>query len=404
MISASAAPPDPALLGPPPPRRGPGAGAATFPRITPGAEPGPRNPPDADPVTDPAAKPGGETAPAMPPQRRFGKGHPEDPGSGLAFPPLLPAPEPGPVAASVQAPGEPPSTSGGIGPSPDPALTAPGAAGPAGRLSPVARPASAIRAEPAAQTADAAGPARSQPGHQPRPAPIPAENPASHSRPGATPTPVAPTGTRAGEPQSAIDPESRDSQRRDSQGSGFRSADPLARMTAGSGASSAQSLPFRLESGPSNAPGATASPEPGAQPATSAAPLSEAGASVVHQGADVVIGIGSDQRLDVTIATATRQAADRVEAARADLQRDLSALGAEVEAIRVEVRSERAPDAAGQSGHSATAGGQGERQGQAMRDRNERPGEPPLMAAGPQGQLAVRAGLNPSAGRIDRYA
>ncbi|MBS3961231.1 MAG: hypothetical protein KGZ61_05275 [Sandarakinorhabdus sp.] len=396
MISASTAPPDPALLGPPPPRRGPGAGTATFPRITPGAEPGP--------VTDPAPKPGAEATAAMPPQRRFGKGHPEDPGGDLAFPPLLPAPEPGPVAASVQVPGEPPSTPGGFGPSPDPALATPGAAAPAGRPPPVARPASAIRAEPAAQAAEPAGPARPQPGHQTRPAPIPPENPASHIRPGATPTPVAPTGARAGEPQSAIDPESRDSQSRDSQGGGFRSAGPLVRMTAGSSASAAQSLPFRLESGTSNAPGATALPESGVQPATSAAPLSEAGASLVHQGADVVIGIDSDQRLDVTIATATRQAADRVEAARADLQRDLSALGAEVEAIRVEVRSERAPDAAGQSGHSATAGGQSDRQGQAMRDRNERPGEPPMMAAGPQGQLAVRAGLNPNAGRIDRYA
>ncbi len=172
-----------------------------------------------------------------------------------------------------------------------------------------------------------------------------------------------------------------------------------------------QSLPFRLESGAPAAEGAGAQTDAIAEPASPANAAPEAETSVVLQGADVTIGLDSDQRLDVTIATASRQAADRIEAARADLQRDLTALGAEVEAIRVEVRSERAPDGSGQGAASPANGaphGQGERQGHAMRNRNDQQAEHPngqsAPAAGLSGSLRIRIGGNTTIGRVDRYA
>ena len=175
---------------------------------------------------------------------------------------------------------------------------------------------------------------------------------------------------------------------------------------------SQQSLPFRLEPAPGfgAVPADQFAQTQAATPATSAAP--EAGPALPQQGADILIGLDSDQRLDVTIATATRQAADRVEAARADLHRDLSAVGAEVEAIRVEVRGERAPDAQAQGGSLSAAGSQSERQGQAMRNQKDQQGdEHGGQAANAASQAtaqvhrgSIRIGLNSGAGRIDRYA
>jgi len=263
------------------------------------------------------------------------------------------------------------------------------------RATPGARSAPAAQAEPAAHRAEQGGAAHVRPGHQTQLAIAQPSSLATHSKPSSPPSALA--ATNPAQPQL-------ESEGPDSQSAGSRGQGSLARTAPGFSAAAAQSLPFRLETGaPPSEPAAT-QPGPTAEPATASTPLPEAETTVLQQGADVTIGLDSNQRLDVTIATATQQSADRLEAARTDLQRDLAALGAEVEAIRVEVRSERAPDGPGQSGQSATPGGQSERQGQAMRNRNDQSGEPPSMVTGPHSQPAIHIALNPNAGRIDRYA
>ncbi len=185
-------------------------------------------------------------------------------------------------------------------------------------------------------------------------------------------------------------------------------------------AASPESGPFRLEfAAPADARTAD---EPGAQPLpegnAAAAPLGDA--DPLLPGADIVIGLDSEQRLDVLIATRTREAADRVEAARGDLMRDLAALGSEVEAVTVEVRPQRAPDPAtvdalshgsggtlqDRAGAGSQPDGQQQRQeGQSMREQSahpagrghERRALPP--ASGPAGPDAAAIPV-----RVDRYA
>lgn len=102
------------------------------------------------------------------------------------------------------------------------------------------------------------------------------------------------------------------------------------------------SAPFRMESGG----GAETSP------ATEAAPVFELKAAPVlgpkepvGPAPDVRVGIGPDSRLDVTIRTDNAAMRDQLEAASGDLELELAAIGAEVEAITVELRPDREPDA-----------------------------------------------------------
>jgi hypothetical protein len=181
-----------------------------------------------------------------------------------------------------------------------------------------------------------------------------------------------------------------------------------------------QSLPFRLEIVAERGDG----PAAAAAPAAGAAPAEDAAFSKDAPLADVVIGLDSERGLDVTIATGTRQAADRVEAGRGELLRELAALGAEVEAIRVELRPEREPDGGGHGAErgrsdagdatSGTAAGPGRadpggQEGQGMRDRSDRNEGHRNEQGSRSWQLVPRGagdagGSDATAGKVDRYA
>jgi len=124
--------------------------------------------------------------------------------------------------------------------------------------------------------------------------------------------------------------------------------------------------------------------------------------------ADIVISLSEDARLDVTLGAASQEDAMRMEAGTASLQAELAAHGTEVEAIRVELRPEPAPDApTGSSSaawlqNGASHGWTGSREGGAA-DRSQ-PGLPRSgLSARLQG-AGAGTGAAGSIGKVDRYA
>ncbi|MFA7440801.1 MAG: hypothetical protein WCZ66_07490 [Sphingomonadaceae bacterium] len=130
--------------------------------------------------------------------------------------------------------------------------------------------------------------------------------------------------------------------------------------------------------------------------------------------ADISIEPGEGQRLDVTLAAATPDAAARLRAESTTLEADLAALGAEVEAIRVELRTVRGPDSGvgGGSGSStqtwnATQHGQADAQGQqggAYRQQGAAASAARVLLAGTSEQDATARVAPTGGGKVDRYA
>lgn len=129
---------------------------------------------------------------------------------------------------------------------------------------------------------------------------------------------------------------------------------------------------------------------------------------------DVVVQLVDGDALDVTIAAASPDSLERLEAAEPELRQELAALGAEVEAIRVELRPEPGPDREPPKGMAEAALGSrtgegGGRQGDHMirhHDMSEEarcPAEPraPRLSTNGQPLGAARPARD---GRIDRYA
>ncbi|MCG2841960.1 hypothetical protein L6Q21_13305 [Sandaracinobacter sp. RS1-74] len=131
---------------------------------------------------------------------------------------------------------------------------------------------------------------------------------------------------------------------------------------------------------------------------------------------DIVVELAEGDALEVTIATATADSLARLEAAEPELRQELTALGAEVEAIRVELRPEPAPekpqdrptDRSPEGLSAASAGDASGRQGDRMTRHADTPPGRPQTQAENAARLRQRIGAeaaNPSAStRIDRYA
>ena len=150
------------------------------------------------------------------------------------------------------------------------------------------------------------------------------------------------------------------------------SAQPAARRERGASPAAA-GLSVRLEAAASfgeSAPGrASSGGAPSAQSGRSEGlpgPIRAEGLPETPQPADVLIaqGAGGAGGLDVTIAAATAALRDRFRASAGELQADLAAIGAEVDAIRVELRGDPAdgglgPDAGGGSADGAGAAPEG---------------------------------------------
>lgn len=129
-------------------------------------------------------------------------------------------------------------------------------------------------------------------------------------------------------------------------------AAPAARRDR-STAPSAPPPTFRLE-----ATAASATLEPAAQAGPASPPLAREAAPEPLQPADILIAPGGPGAggLEVTIAAATPDLRDRFRAATGELQDELAAIGAEVDAIRVELRSDWADGSAGAGDRSAPEG------------------------------------------------
>ena len=136
---------------------------------------------------------------------------------------------------------------------------------------------------------------------------------------------------------------------------------------------------------------------------------------------DVVVGLVGVASLDVTISAQTADSLERLAAAEPELRQELAALGAEVEAIRMELRpepgsdrgTERNPDRSGARPEAGTNGGHAFPAGQGDSHRDGQ-GEPRMHRTDkqndphhdqsmrlPQSEHRIRL---TAAGRIDRYA
>lgn len=149
------------------------------------------------------------------------------------------------------------------------------------------------------------------------------------------------------------------------------SAQPAARRERG--ASPAAGLSVRLEAAASLGEPAQGRASSGGAPSAQSGrteglpgPIRAEGLPEAPQPADVLIaqGTGGAGGLDVTIAAATAALRDRFRASAGELQADLAAIGAEVDAIRVELRGDPAdgglgPDAGGGSADGAGAAPEG---------------------------------------------
>lgn len=125
--------------------------------------------------------------------------------------------------------------------------------------------------------------------------------------------------------------------------------------------------------------------------------------------ADVVIELGATDALDVTIAATDAEMRDRLEAASGELVQDLAAIGAEVEAIQVELRksSEPSPAARSDDGHpgDGKAGQPAMQQGQQQQQAAARQPQLQRLQAVTRGFEQPTAQQSPGQQQhVDRYA
>lgn len=125
--------------------------------------------------------------------------------------------------------------------------------------------------------------------------------------------------------------------------------------------------------------------------------------------ADVVIELGATDALDVTIAATDAEMRDRLEAASGELVQDLAAIGAEVEAIQVELRksSEPSPAARSDDGHpgDGKAGQPAMQQGQQQQQAAARQPQLQRLQAVTRGFEQPAAQQSPGQQQhVDRYA
>ena len=245
-----------------------------------------------------------------------------------------------------------------------------------------------------------------------------------------------PAATAAATPMSAsagrdASPDSRQSSPGRDEPSPGRDGRPPARGGAASppaGQASVQMPPFRMEAAPAPpqaaVPGAVISGNAASPGAFAAFAPDMAGDTPLHTP-DVVVELVGADALDVTISAATPESLDRLSAAEPELRHELARLGAEVEAIRVELRadsgSEKPGPDKGQDWRSADRGADGAsalqpddgpsaegRQGDRMMRQND------LRETRVEGRRIAGSALRPgagaetgalrAAGRIDRYA
>lgn len=236
---------------------------------------------------------------------------------------------------------------------------------------------------PASQKYALAEPSRQSPALQPSPQPVPGESSAESRE------------------QSAS---------RDQRGGAPRAIVPRA---------DAPSMPpFRMEAlalAPQAMPAAAVLEAPPASTTPPAPTTHDLAADTTAHTPDVVVELAAGDALDVTISAATPDSLERLTAAEPDLRRALTQLGAEVEAIRMELRPE--PGAERNSPDRADRPDQpGDHSTQTTQDNNGRQGDRMTRHTEPQetrqGRLALRLIATPDAaqatppasGRIDRYA
>lgn len=289
---------------------------------------------------------------------------------------------------------------------------------------PAGEPADKVRAEPS-QPAAPTQPAALAPGHDRLPLPpaakvvapaSPDRAPAAHSAPPVSVT-IAMPGRPTGRSGSAADtpakpasagrapespmPAERLLAERPSADRGFAERIP-ARSRDNAGAlpgfnvSFSEAGSFRSET---SAPAGAAPQASETQPAATEATQHLADPTPIPS-ADVVISLSEDARLDVTLGADTAASVAsleaRLEAESSQLEAALSALGTDVEAIRVELRPARAPDA-GAAGWTFGGAGDGNAGTQQERDGHR------ARAINPNALLSARA-ANPAIGKVDRYA
>ncbi len=169
--------------------------------------------------------------------------------------------------------------------------------------------------------------------------------------PGRQHSPIVPSAASAASDTPAVDSIDRS-------GSDAARTPPGASAAGGLSVSSTQTAPFRSEAAadraaPGEMPAAQAD-----EPQATLSPMPDPGHPPLATTADVVISLTGMAAIDITLEARSQAAADRLQGETAGLQAELVALGTEVEAIRVELRSDRAPDA-GVGGSATGWNGQG---------------------------------------------
>ena len=169
--------------------------------------------------------------------------------------------------------------------------------------------------------------------------------------PGRQHSPIVPSAASAASDTAAVDSIDRS-------GSDSVRTPPGASAAGGLSVSSTQTAPFRSEAAadraaPGDMPAAQAD-----EPQATLSPMPDPGHPPLAATADVVISLTGMAAIDITLEARSQAAADRLQGETAGLQAELVALGTEVEAIRVELRSDRAPDA-GVGGSATGWNGQG---------------------------------------------
>lgn len=325
--------------------------------------------------------------------------------------PLNPAlaPAGGEAPAAPLAGGEAPA----LPPADDPAANVP----PAGASPPVA-PSVAARKPgvPTAVAAAAPTDAAPDPTVLAQSSLAPAAHPVASAQ--ASPTAAMPVASSAAPIIAAADAGSGQSTGQDRRAPARQPATVPAASVAASADAAVQLPPFRMDAAgvapqaalPSAVMRGEASPAPGPAAYTPDLAAAEPG----HMP-DVVVGLVGAASLDVTISAPTADSLQRLSAAEPELRQALTELGAEVEAIRMELRPEPGSDRgadrgaagpeAGAEGRAASAGQGGRRDGQGearMPDTSKRNDLNQSRAEGVA--QPVRAIRLTATGRIDRYA
>ena len=172
-----------------------------------------------------------------------------------------------------------------------------------------------------------------------------------------------------------------------------------------------QMAPFRLET-PQVMAQAAVEPSAASPTPASLAPTPDMASEPSSPLPDVVVDLVGGEALDVTISAATADSLERLVSAEPELRHELAELGAEVEAIRMELRSdagpEKSPEQSADRLHASATDEAGGRQGDRMMRHTAREDWQQLRARArqPAGADAPAQGatLPASSGRIDRYA